>query len=123
MKKEKNGIDTEISPSTIRQRVETNSRYSHHVAEGQISPLLRLELTVVQIILKMPRILQCLTPSQGLQLVNRLIKGTKLQEEVIAWKKRGYSNNEEVVIGRGYWGKFMKQNRDKIFIKRGQKYK
>ena len=41
-----------------------------------------------------------------------------------SWKKRGNSNNAETgIVGRGYWQKFMKWNRDKIVSKRGQKYK
>ena len=120
--KVKNDIDSEISPSAIRRRLERNSLQSHHVAGGQISPLLRMEPTVVEIILQMARIRQCLTPSKGLQLVNSLISGTKLQQELIAWKRRGNTNNEEGLVGRGYWRKFMKRNRDKIVSKRGQKY-
>ena len=77
---------------------------------------------MVEIILQMARIRQCLIPSKGLQLVNSLINGTKLQQELIAWKKRGNSNNEAGIVGRGHWRKFMKRNRDKIDSKRGQKY-
>ena len=120
--KERNDIKSEISPSTIRHRVERISLQSHHVGGGQISPLLRMEPTVAEIILRIGRIHQCLTPSKGLQLVNSLINGTKLQQELIAWKKRLNSNNEAGIVGRGYWRKFMKQNRDKIDIKLGQKY-
>ena len=81
--KSKKGIDIEILPSAIRRRLERKSLQSHHVAGGQISPLLRIELTVVEIIVQMARIRQCLTPSKGLQLVNSLINGTKLQQDLI----------------------------------------
>ena len=62
--KQKNNIDAEILPSAIRQRVERNSLQNHQVAGGQISPLLRMELVMVQIIMQIIRIRQCLTPSK-----------------------------------------------------------
>ena len=80
------GLDKHISPAAIRRRIDRKSLVSHHVAGGQMSPLQRMEPTVVEIILQMARICQCLTPSKGLQLINSLIKGTAIQKELIAWK-------------------------------------
>ena len=68
------GIESGILPSTIRRRLERNSLQSHHAAGGQISPLLQMEPTIVEIIWQMARIYQCLTPSKGLELVNSLLK-------------------------------------------------
>ena len=120
--KSKKGIDIEILPSAFRRRLERKSLRSHHVVGGQILPLLRMETTVVEIIWQMARIRQCLTPSKGLQLVNSLLKGTKLQQDLIEWKEKGNSNNVTGTVGRGYWRKFMERNKDKIVSKRGQKY-
>ena len=89
---EKRGVTKFISPEAIRRRIDRKSHVSHHLAGGKISPLQRMEPTVVEIILQMARIRQCLTPSKGLQLINSLIKGTQLQKDLIAWKK------EEIVI-------------------------
>ena len=41
---------------------------------------------------------------------------------MIAWKKRGHSNNETGIVGREYWRMFVKRNRDTIISKRRQKY-
>ena len=111
------GIKSDILPSAIRRRLEFNSLRSHHVADEQISPLLQMEPTVVEIIRQMARIRQCLTPSKGLQLVNSLLKGTKLQQDLIGYKENDNSNNVTSTVGRGYWRNFMKRNKDKIVSK------
>jgi len=69
----------------------------------------------------MARIRQCLNPSKGLQLVNSLIKGTKIQEELVEWKKRNTPDNLGA-LGTGYWQGFLKRNRTKLVSRRGQKY-
>ena len=87
-----------------------------------MSPLLRIEPIIVSIIVQMARMRQCLTPSKGLLLVNSLISGTKIQQDLMEWKRTNTPNSTGTV-GRGYWRKFMKRNKSKIVGKRGQKYK
>ena len=103
-----------ISSSAIRKRSERHSLVNHHVARGQVSPLLRIEPVIVEIILQMARIRQCLCPSKGLQLVNSIIKGTKIQDELIKWKQTN-TPNECGTVGISYWNKFLKQNKTKLW--------
>ena len=120
--KGKRGIQDSISPCAIRKRVKRNSLINRHLAGGQVSPLERIEPIIVSIIVQMARMRQCLTPSKGLLLVNSLISGTKIQEELVEWKQRN-TPNFTGTVGRGYWRQFMRRNKDKIVGKRGQKYK
>ena len=120
VKRKRDINDVEIPMGTIRQRVLRKKTHSHHHA-GHVSPLLAIEDTVVQLIIQMARIRECLTPSKGLSLVNSLIKGCPIQKELIEWKKK-YSSNSDGKVGRGYWRAFMKRNRNKVISKRGQKY-
>ena len=83
--------------------------------------MVRIEPIVVEIILQMARLRQCLCPSKGLQLVNSLIKGTDIQKELIEWKKKNTLNTNGT-LGTGYWRNFLKRNKAKIVSKRGQKY-
>ena len=117
----KKGIKENISPRAIRKRVPRNSLNNHHLAGGQVSPLQRIEPIIVNIIVQMARMRQCLTLSKGLLLVNSLIIGTRIQSELVAWKKKN-TPNFTGTLGRGYWVNFMKRNKSKIVGKRGQKY-
>jgi len=119
--KSKRNIKADISSSAIRKRVQRKSLVSHHIAGGQISPLKKIEPLIVDIILQMARIRQCLSPSKGLQLVNSIIKGTKIQDELIKWKQTN-TPNEYGTVGLGYWNKFLKRNKTKLVSRRGQKY-
>ena len=114
-------IKADISSSAIRRRVHRNRLVNHHIAGGQVSPLLKIEPLIVEIILQMARIRQCLCPSKGLQLVNSIIKGTKMQEELIKWKQTN-TPNDCGTVGVGYWKSFLKRNKTKIVSRRGQKY-
>lgn len=122
---EKMGVTNIISPEGIRCRIYWKSLVNDNLAGGQISPLQRIGPTrIVEIMLQMARICQYhTTPSKGLQLINSLIKDTKIHNELITWKKRGNSRNVEGNLGRGYWRKFVTRNREKIVSKeRGRKY-
>ena len=107
------GVTATISPQAIRRRIHRKSLVTHHVAGGQVTPLLRIEPLIVEIILQMARIRQCLNPSKGLQLVNSLIKGTKIQDELVEWKKRNTPNNTGA-LGTGYWHGFLRRHRTKL---------
>ena len=51
--KEKRGITVKISPSAIRRRVDRKSLQCHHLAGGQVSPLAKIEQTILGIIIQM----------------------------------------------------------------------
>ena len=54
---------------------------------GTTSPLSSIEAQVVQILIQMAQIRQCLAPIEVVQLVNSLINGTQVQKDLIAFKK------------------------------------
>ena len=111
-----------ISPLAIRRRVDRQSLECHHLAGGgQVSPLAEIEPIVVGIILQMARIRQCLNPSKGLALVNSIIEGTKVQDNLKKWKQKNTPNSTGTV-GQGYWRSFLKRYKNQIVSKRGQKY-
>ena len=55
-----------ITPSAIRRRFYRKRIENHHMAGGHESPLAGIEPIIVEIILQMARIRQCLTPSRAL---------------------------------------------------------
>ena len=60
---------------------------THHLADGQVSQLERIEPIIVNIIVQLAQMRQCLTPNKELILVNSLIAGTRIQSELVQWKK------------------------------------
>ena len=51
--KEKRGVVTKVSPSAIRRRVDRKSLHNHHLAGGQVSPLSKMEPTILGIIIQL----------------------------------------------------------------------
>ena len=50
--KEKTGVSAKILPSAIRRRLDRQSLHSHHLAGGQVSPLVNIEPTILGIIIQ-----------------------------------------------------------------------
>ena len=69
----------------------------------------------------MARIRQCLSPSQGLALVNSLIDEQPIQQDLIQWKTK-FSTNCDGSVGAKYWQGFMLRNKHLLVSVRGQKY-
>ena len=61
----------------------------------------------------MARMMQCLTPSRCLSLINSLIKDTPIQQEFI-WKATNTPNTSGIV-GRGYWRSFLKRKKNSTY--------
>ena len=120
--RKKRQIEEDISPLAIRKRVLRNSLVNHHLAGGQLSPLERIEPIIVNIIVQMARMRQCLTPSKGLMLLNSLIAGTRIQRDLVAWKQKN-TPKFTGTLGPGYWQNSMKRNKHKIVDTRSHKYK
>ena len=76
------GVSTDISPDVNRGHIHQKKLTSHRIAGGQVNPLMRIEPVVVEIILQMTRIRQCLCPGKGLDLVNSPIKGTRYRRNL-----------------------------------------
>ena len=122
-KKKRKLEEVDIPSSTIRQRVLRNKTVvlNHHRG-GHSSPLESLDDTIVDIVLMMARICQCLTPSSGLALVNSMIDGQPIQQDLIAWKKKYCISDASGTVGKSYWRAFMNRNRHRLVSNRGQKY-
>ena len=114
--------EVDVPLGTIRRRVLRNKLVvmtPHH--GGHTSPLASIDDVIVNIILMMARVRQCLNPSKGLALVNSLIENKPIQQDLINWKRK-YSHGANGKVGLAYWRAFMKRNKNRIVSKRGQKY-
>ncbi len=90
------------------------------MAGGRETPLAPIEPIIVEIILQMARIRQCLTPSRALRLINELIDGAKIQQDLIKWKKTN-TCSKDGEFGQGfYWYGFLKRHKHMLVSRRGQ---
>ena len=93
--KQKNNLQhITISKQCIRQRLKPEQNAivvnSH---PGHSPPLADIEQDVVLVMIQMAQLRQCVTPSQAIQLINGMIKGTDAQRRLIAWKRKNSSSN------------------------------
>ena len=107
-----------IIPSIIRRQFYCNRIKNHHMAGGHESLLACIEHIIVKSILQMARIRQYLTPSRVLRLVNDLIDCTKVQQDLIKWKKTN-TCNEDRKVGQAYWCGFLKRHKHLLVSRRG----
>ena len=74
----------------------------------------------------MSKIKRTLTLSEGLHLCNELISGTEIQKRLIDFKISRNIHSETVEdlgrVGRHYWKKFLRRNKDVLRAKPGRKY-
>ena len=71
----------------------------------------------------MARMRQCITPAQGLSLVNSLIEQTPVHHDFVVFKKRGSTYGDlEGKVSAGYWRSFRRRNAHLIVGKKGQNY-
>lgn len=74
---------------------------------GHCSPLTPIEPPSVRIIIQMARITQCITHTQGLNLVNNIIKDITGQHDLMEFKaKYSSSAKNRGIVGGGYWQGF-----------------
>ena len=87
--KSKNDLldDVPVSKSMIHQRTK-GAAVVEVTHPGTTSPLSSIEAQVVQILIQMAQIRQCLAPIEVVQLVNSLINGTQVQKDLIALKNK-----------------------------------
>jgi hypothetical protein len=108
-----------IAEKTIFTRLSVKRLNPSH--PGVESPLLPAEESLVQICIAMGNARQPLTPTEGLHLMNSLIKDSELQEKLISFKRqRRLGNSGEV--GRSYWTLFMRRNAHRLVTKRGERF-
>jgi hypothetical protein len=115
--------DYYISEKTIKARIIRKKLHPPH--PGTSSPLEGAEEAVVQILIQMGNIRQPLTATEGLQLMNGLIKNQDLQRKLIDFKlKRRMKGDLEHLgrVGKSYWNGFMKRHHHQLVTKRGEKF-
>jgi len=90
---------------------------------GPVSPMRAVEPQLVELILRMSRIRRCLTATQCLLLANDLVKGTKHEHNVVAFKEKRYKRKfDSADLGQNYWKGFKKRWEHTLTFKRGQKF-
>jgi hypothetical protein len=124
-KKRANGVPNSyyISENTIKTRLKKRRLDPPH--PGVSSPLEAAEEALVQICIMMGNVRQPLTPTEGLLVMNGLIKNQELQQKLIEFKlQRGLGGDLEHLgkVGRSYWTGFMKRHGDRLVTKRGEKF-
>jgi hypothetical protein len=94
---------------------------AHH---GKISPMIQVKAHLVDIILHYSRMQQPITPKVGLALVNSMIKGAEIEQEMIMAKKKNLPNSMvgkqdpnfqvavhgDEILCNGWWQNFLKCN-------------
>ena len=93
---------------------------------GTSSPLTEIEPQFVQLVICMLKIKCSLTMTEGLHLCNKLIAGTEIQEKLIQFKisRNIYAESPEELgrVGRHYWKRFLRRNRQELRAKPGRKF-
>ncbi len=94
---------------------------------GLCSPLEEIEDVFVEFLVEMSVFKRPLTVTEGLDLVNSLIQGTKYEQAVIEFQEkfcRGTmkEGSTKGKVGKAYWRKFMERHEQEICTKRTEKY-
>ena len=71
--------------------------------------ILPMDSTIIKPILQMARIRRCLTPTQGLALVNSMIDGTTVQSDIMKLYKKYCPSYKLGTVGSGCWKGFRKK--------------
>ena len=97
--------------TTFRARIDRES----YNGDGTKSPLSDIEPKLVSLISCMSNIKRSLTVTEGLMLVNDIIKGTNAQQKLIKWKtdRKIFHLDEENIgeVGVNYWKGFLKRHK------------
>ena len=95
-------------------------------AEGTYSPLAEIEPQLIELIKCMAKIKRSLTLTEGLHLCNQLIADTPIQDKLIDYKlaRNIYASSREELgkVGKHYWKKFLRRNKDAIRAKPGRRF-
>ncbi len=126
--KSKHGIpeNHSIEAECIRSRAKRGN-LSGGIA-GSTSPMLAIEPYLVEMIIQLEKMRVLISSRQGLALANSMISGTAHEEIVLEWKLAhcvSFRNNVEekpMVLGKGYWMGFMKQNKHLVKARKGVKF-
>jgi hypothetical protein len=92
----------------IRERA-TRGKVSNPTRSGRVTPMRGIEPLLVTFVVCLQRIGHPLNQAAFLDLANSLIKGTPLEEKILASKKGGEIG---AANGKKYYQNFMKRNSD-----------
>jgi hypothetical protein len=81
--------------------------------KGTKSPMAEIEPYIVNMIIQLANMRVPITTSQGVQLCNSIIKGTKYERYVDGFKKKSLRNVTQE-LGPGYWRGFLQRNKQFI---------
>ena len=123
-KKKEFGVVSDISKKTIQNRVSRGIVFAHH---GAKSPLFEVEAerALVELCIQMGKIRQPLNVTEGIEVMNNLIEGTEVQQDLIAFQKSrklGKEDFEHGKVTKGWWVGFLKRHEHEIVTKRGEKF-
>ena len=115
--------DVVIKVETIQQRCRRKRSQVYSI--GPPSPLHSIESRLIATILQLARIRQPVTPSQAISLTNAMIDGTRVQQQLIDFKKQ--TNSQQVqklwgTVGGKFWYNFKGRYCTILNSKRGQKF-
>ena len=123
---EKENFDLEASFVFSYHTALSRIRRKNLQAEGTYSPLAEIEPQLIELIKCMSKIKRSLTLTKGLHLCNQLIEDTPIQEKLIEYKlsRNIYASSTQELgrVGKHYWKKFLRRNRDAIRAKPGRKF-
>lgn len=127
VKIELNLPDIQVKPATIYKRLKRGC--IHGSIPGPKSPSLALDGPLLELILALADMRQCITAAQGLLLANSLIKGEEIEDEIRKFKlEMKYNtdmngkNKDGALLGDAYWRSFLARNRDRLVSKKGRKF-
>jgi hypothetical protein len=103
-----------ISKETVRSRLKP-ARKLEVAHSGLVSPMIRLEGYFVDIFLSLGAMRQPSNSTQGLQIINSMIKGTCTENQIKEWKKSNLKidctgDDDGPLLGQKYWANFLKRH-------------
>lgn len=93
--------DTVIMRSCIRSRLKKERTCVLQSHPGTPSPLLAYEMEFVLVLIQMARMRESLSPTESMELINAVIRGTQAQRDLVTWKKI-HTYGDSYVLGVGY---------------------
>jgi len=103
-----------ITKKTVCSRL-TPSRKLMVANTGLVSPMIRMEGYFVDIFLTLGAMRQPSNATEGLQIINSMIKGTVTETEVLEWKKKHLKldckgTDDGPLLGPKYWANFLRRH-------------
>jgi hypothetical protein len=121
-KKNKFGINCSISSKIIKNCIQKGLTTAHHGAKSLLD---EVEVALVQICNQMGKIRQPLSCTKAIALMNDMIENTNAKLKLIEFQQSrilGTYGFEKGQVTSGWWRGFLRQHKDKLITKRGEKF-